>query len=205
MNEKKTLAKKLSEETTRYKQEYDQLDITEDLRRRTTDALSRELEHHQHVTETRIQKKLCRLYGGWIPLPSPPSGFVNLSSKQVSEDQKDFLSLGINHKVAPKYDPIHKKAELELLYQDVLSLRDRGKIDVNPDIKEQLMAESTKDRSRPVRRSLSPRLLRAAKELRDDPVIQIRKADKSNSYVLLDKSEYLSKMDDILADSSKFQ
>ena len=66
------------------------------------------------------------------------------------------------------------------------------------------MSESTKNRSRPGRRSLSPRLLRAAKELKDDPDIQIRKADKSNTYVLLDKSEYLSKMDDILADDSKF-
>ena len=151
-----------------------------------------------------FRKKLCRLYGGWIPLSKPPAGFVNLSSKQLSDDQKDFLSLGINQKVAPKYDQIHKKAELELLYQDVISLRDQRKINVNPDIKEQLMSESTKNRSRPGRRSLSPRLLRAAKELKDDPDIQIRKADKSNTYVLLDKSEYLSKMDDILADDSKF-
>ena len=151
-----------------------------------------------------FRKKLCRLYGGWIPLSKPPAGFVNLSSKQLSDDQKNFLSLGINQKVAPKYDQIHKKAELELLYQDVISLRDQRKINVNPDIKEQLMSESTKNRSRPGRRSLSPRLLRAAKELKDDPNIQIRKADKSNTYVLLDKSEYLSKMDDILADDSKF-
>ena len=64
LNEKKTLAKKLSEETTRYKQEYDQLDITGDLRRRTTDALSRELEHHQHVTETRIKKKTVQTVWG---------------------------------------------------------------------------------------------------------------------------------------------
>ena len=60
-----------------------------------------------------FRKKLCRLYGGWIPLSKPPAGFVNLSSKQLSDDQKDFLSLGINQKVAPKYDQIHKKAEIE--------------------------------------------------------------------------------------------
>lgn len=138
-------------------------------------------------------------------MPRPSEGYTNLSSVQLSKDEQDFLNLGINHKIAPKYDLAQKKAELEILYQDVLSLRGKRKIDVNPNIKEQLMAESTKDRSRPGRRSLSPRLLRAAKELKRKADIQIRKADKSNTYVILDKSEYLSKTDAILADTAKFK
>ena len=202
--EKSDLVKTLSEQKSENKRQYDQLNITDDLRKRTTDALNDELEHHRHVSEARAQKKLCKLYGGWIPIPKPSAGFVNLTQKDFSKDQEEFLNLGINHRIASKYDPIQKKAELELLYQDVLSLRDHGKIQVNPDIKEQLMSESTKNRSRPGRRSLSPRLLSAAKELRNDKSIEIRKADKSNIYVILDKHDYLSKMDNILSDGSKF-
>ena len=45
----------------------------------------------------------------------------------------------------------------------------------------------------------------AANNLKHNDKIVIRKADKSSMYVILNKEEYLSKIDSILADSSKFQ
>ena len=47
-------------------------------------------------------------------------------------------------------------------------------------------------------------LREAAKSLRNNSGIVIRKADKSSIYALLDKSEYLDKIDHILSDQSKF-
>jgi hypothetical protein len=45
----------------------------------------------------------------------------------------------------------------------------------------------------------------AAKQLRDNEQIVIRKADKSNIFVILDKTEYISKINQIVSDESKFQ
>ena len=41
----------------------------------------------------------------------------------------------------------------------------------------------------------------AAKSLREDEKIVIRKADKANMYVIMNKDEYQKKLDDILKDS----
>ena len=45
----------------------------------------------------------------------------------------------------------------------------------------------------------------AAKDLREDDRIVVRRADKSAIYVIMDKSEYLEKMNTILSDDSKFE
>ena len=48
-------------------------------------------------------------------------------------------------------------------------------------------------------------MIEAAKELRSNPDIIIRKGDKAAVYVIMKKSEYNEKMNGILLDSSKFQ
>ena len=45
---------------------------------------------------------------------------------------------------------------------------------------------------------------KAAKALKDDHDITIRKADKASAYVLIDTNEYLTKLDAILSDETKF-
>ena len=46
--------------------------------------------------------------------------------------------------------------------------------------------------------------MEAAKQLRSDAELTIRRADNASTYVLMDTPEYLRKIDDILSDSSKF-
>ena len=52
---------------------------------------------------------------------------------------------------------------------------------------------------------LTPKLRAAAKSLREDETIVVRKADKSNMYVIMNRDEYKSKLDDILKDDTKFK
>jgi hypothetical protein len=94
--------------------------------------------------------------------------------------------------------------ELELLYESLLKLKNENKIEINPNLKDQLRAEATKQRGTSASSILTPALREAAKNLRDNDQIVIRKADKSNLFVILDKTEYLSKINDILSDDSKF-
>ncbi|XP_076037031.1 uncharacterized protein LOC143022617 [Oratosquilla oratoria] len=49
------------------------------------------------------------------------------------------------------------------------------------------------------------RHIEAANQLRADPNITIRRADKTAAYVLIETDEYLQKLDQILGDTSKFK
>ena len=75
---------------------------------------------------------------------------------------------------------------------------------MNPDLRPQLLAEATKQRRGKPPQLISHRLRKAAQELRDDPDIIIRKADKSAIYVILDRDDYYRKIDCILQDRTKF-
>ena len=203
--EKKSVVKCLEEQLAAKISEYNNLDIDSDLKCRTDEALSQQLDLHARKQESCIQKKLCNLYGGWVPLAKPNDGYVNLSTAILSDDQKDLLNLGINYAIAPKYSKQAKKTELELLYQDICKLKAQNKIEVNPDIQDQLRAESTKHRTGTGRSSLDPRLRRAAGELRNNDSIVIRRADKSQTFVILNAADYHQKTADILSDQTKFK
>ena len=76
---------------------------------------------------------------------------------------------------------------------------------MGPNLKSQLLAESTKCRDPKPSKLLSKELYEAAKELKNHDNIIVRRADKSNTYVVMSKNEYYEKLDAILSDESKFQ
>ena len=75
------------------------------------------------------------------------NSFVNLSNHQLSQDEKDFLNLGLNYHIQPKYDKLHKRTELEALYNSLTDLEKDKKVIMEPRIVEQLASESTKHRN----------------------------------------------------------
>ena len=76
-------------------------------------------------------------------------------------------------------------------------------------MKPQLLAEVTKHRvntrGKNESKLLTPRLIAAAKDLKQDDSIVIRKADKTSIYVILDRKDYDDKINDIISDETKFQ
>ena len=150
-------------------------------------------------------KKLSSLYGGSVTLPEKCDNFVNLSSHELTPDQKELLNLGLQCNFYPRANQQEKKAELELLYEQICEKHKAGKIRVNPDVQAQLLSESTKQRGSTKSRLVTPRLREAAKELRNNSDLIIRRADKSSVFVLLDRSDYISKVNVILKDTTKFE
>ena len=91
------------------------------------------------------------------------------------------------------------------MYRSIVDLETRGVVQVNPRLKDLLTAESTKNRSNnKIFNSLPLRLREAAKRIKTNPNIIVRKADKSSTFVILDKDDYLDKVNHILNDTSKF-
>ncbi|XP_076059524.1 uncharacterized protein LOC143036162 [Oratosquilla oratoria] len=106
------------------------------------------LSMHANATESRVQKKLSRLYGGKMLIPKSTDGFINLSDYPLSDHQKELLNLGLKCNYMPHLKKkVEKTAELELLYRNLCGLQRKGKIDMNPVIKELSQAESTKHRA----------------------------------------------------------
>ena len=186
--------------------QYENSQVTAELRSRIDYFLKANRTYYDGVVRQRILKKLNRLYGGRVLLPNPSDCYINLSSVELTDAQKQYLNLGVNFHVQSKYLPYEKNVELELLYQSVIKLRDAGKVSVNENLRPLLLAESTKDRQGKNTNSvLTPELRQAARELRENREIIVRKADKASVYVIMDRAEYLSKMNDILSDATKFK
>ena len=52
---------------------------------------------------------------------------------------------------------------------------------------------------------MTNRLRQSGKELKEHPDIIVRKADKANIYVIMDRSEYNEKLLTIILDDTKFK
>ena len=151
-------------------------------------------------------KKISRIYGGDVKLPERKEGYVNLSSVQLTEAQQKLLNLGLNcqsENVQSENNSIDEKADIELLYRDILHLENGKKVEVRREFQDELIGEGAKLRGVTNSKILTPELREAGRELRDDERIIVRQADKSPIFVILDKNEYISKMKDILSDEEK--
>ena len=168
-----------------------------------------ELDHlhlqHDNVVKTRTLRKLNSLYKGKLLLPEENDSFINLSDQNLSNEQKEVLNMSLNCHMQPKFDKTTKGVELELLFESINKLANDNKVTFNPDLKEQLKAEGTKRRCYNKSTLLSQRQKEIAKELKENENLIIRKADKSNMFVLLNKADYMQKLNVILKDRTKFQ
>ncbi|XP_050738488.1 uncharacterized protein LOC127009435 [Eriocheir sinensis] len=97
-----------------------------------------------------------------------------------------------------------KRVECEILLDDIANLAKQGEVTVQPTFQQEVVAEASKSRGNCKSKIVEERHIEAAKQLKADHNITVRKADKSASYVIMNTSEYMDKMDDILKDETKF-
>ena len=155
--------------------------------------------HAKHIN------KLNRMYNGQMYLAENNAKFLNLSSYALSEEEKEVLNLGLNCHIQRKIDPIKRKMEIEILFQNLADMERQGKIRMKNEIADSLRKEGNIIRSNNHSKLLTKKQREACKNLKNNNDIIIRKADKSNIYVILDKATYKSKLDEILSDHSKFE
>ena len=202
---KTDILKNLTIEEKRLRNELDKFNIDQQLRMKVEDELNNILEFHDNTTKNNILKKLNNLYKGRIFVKNNSSAFINLSDHILDPDEIEFLDLGLNFHLQPKYEKLTKHVELEVLYQNLLDLEKQNKITISNDLADQLRSESTKHRHHRINSIFTPALRNAAHRLRNLDNVIVRRADKSSVYVLLNKSDYFSKIDEILSDDCKFK
>ena len=128
-----------------------------------------------------------------------------MSCYELNSDEKEFLNLDLNCHIHPKYDKINEQTNIEILYQNLLELASRNIIDIKPELGDRLREEGRKHRNTRHTSILTDSLKKAAHSLKINKDIVIRRADKSAMYVVMDKSDYIQKINALLEDSSKFK
>ena len=156
--------------------------------------------------ERTILRKLVRCNGGHLRIPQKEgTSYVNLTDYIPTAAEHSLLQMGLNCHILEKPKPGAKRIEIEVLLDSIFALEDRGKLRISDDLQPLLLAEALRDEGNYRSNLMTSEMRNAAKALREKENIVIRRADKTAAFVLIRKEDYLTKLDDILNDPSKFR
>lgn len=205
LKEKEETLVRLQNESGDLKYRWNNSQVHDELRKSIDERLAILAAKHLSEGKKRVARKLSALYGGPVNLPQKVDQFINLSKTVLTPNQKEFLNLGLNCHFKSKPKPHAKRIELEILLDDIQRLEKNKKVTTSPDLQAEFIRESNTIRGHHRTSLLTPELKEAAKQLRENKDIVIRRADKSSLFVVLDKDDYMDKINAILHDESKFK
>ena len=164
---------------------------------------SKKLCQHQRVQDRKIFR-LCTASSF-----NPDDVVFNFSSRLISDKEKEILSKGLNFAVPPTrlnvcsfLTPFEKF--YNLLKQEPVNVCSGFFPDSIKARLKDVAYSGYRSYSRPCF-LYSQEELNTLKDLRNDNSIVIMKPDKGNGVVIVNKDDYHKKMDEILADTSKFE
>ena len=151
------------------------------------------------------EKKLINLNGGALPIKQIPR-VVNLTNERFSEDILDAFRLGLNCHLKTKSSKLSRQIELEKVYELIKTKENSGDLMINDDesLRTDLKQIGLREFCDFNKDLLSREQHMKLKEIKNSEKITIRRADKSNTIVILYTSDYTDKIDSILSDQSKF-
>ncbi|XP_050705525.1 uncharacterized protein LOC126990941, partial [Eriocheir sinensis] len=199
------LQSKLPELRTKFREteeRWNKANISATLKDTIDSMLKNIIDQHRSSTTRSNQRKLINLNGGELKQTRPVKGYINLSDKTLTPDQEELLNFGLNCHVMTKPRKHQKRVECEILLDDIANLAKQDEVTVQPTFQQEVVAEASKSRGNYKSKIVEERHIEAAKQLKADHNITVRKADKSASYVITNTSEYMDKMDDILKDET---
>ena len=137
----------------------------------------------------------------------PDQVIHNFSSYELSEDEKRLLAKGLNFSIPPsKLNFADHMTPFELLYKEMKKCElSKFNLDIlKVDMKK--IAYSSFKRYNFLRElNLSKEEYEALKKLSSNKDIVISKSDKGNSVVIVDRSDYIKRMQDMVDDTTKFE
>ena len=164
-------------------------------------------DHVGKITDNHNQK----LLNLWLRQRArSPDCILNLSKRELSVEEKNALYRGLNHHILPKkLNPEDIKVNQEKLYKRVSDLYWRtNKTHLPHYLKEEMSGltrnflNSSKSK---VTSTENQQLHKTLQNLSKDQSITVTRYDKGNGVCLMEKEDYLKKLDDIVNDRSKFE
>ena len=89
------------------------------------------INNSNRVEYTKYSKKRIGADANDKSNETKPNFFINLSNYELTKDEVNFLNLGINYHIQPKYSKIFKETEIEQLYTDLTDLNNKEEIYIN--------------------------------------------------------------------------
>ena len=174
----------------------------------TIELLHRLISKLENELTVKHTNKLCRLYDGTLYVKQNIFSVVNLSNCQIPRNIENVFSLGMNCHLKQKFNYVQRKIEMEKLYENIERNIKDNLIIVQDD--EKLKCDLKRHGLRDMQNHqlvdlLTKEQYKSIKEFRDNNDITIRKADKSNIFVILNREAYINKVNSILKDESKFR
>ena len=135
---------------------------------------------------------------------------LNYSKRKLSEYEINVLSYGLKFSVPPlKINKNNYLTSFETAYKCLENNLQFLKFDKVTELKESIKNIALKSffnyKYDNNKFNFSKRKLQILKNLSKDPNIIILKSDKSNQVVVMDKVDYINKLNDIISDRSKFE
>jgi len=125
----------------------------------------------------------------------------NNSSKKLSEDQVQLLSLGLNFGITPRKFPLAEYIQAtELLCQRLEEGDEEESVEKARCIRNEVFRHVKQSYKLTIKSNLTTSQRKVLRELMDDDSIIICPADKGKAVVLEDKETYLMKTNDQLAE-----
>ena len=118
----------------------------------------------------------------------------NISRRALTEDEERVLALGLNFAVTPK----------QIFYRDIIAATESTARQLETDEAKQLRicVSEALSKARPPSSNIDKRMDRAIRDLRRDTDIVILPADKRNTTVVMDRTDYTMKMNTMLKDAT---
>ena len=202
--ELRTALNELHEQRQHTEEQWINTNTDADTRHRIDTALDEILNQHRNTTIKANQKKLVNLNGGQLKQWRQNCGYINLTDKTLTPEQEELLNFGLNCHILSKPKKFQKRTECEILIEDIDKLARKGELNVKPTLVQEILAESAKVRGKFNSDIVKKEHEKAVKDLKDMHDIMIWKVDKASAYILIDTTEYLTKINTILSDETKF-
>ena len=156
--------------------------------------------------EVDQQRKLCKIFNGHIFLKKRQDSFINLSSTPVPPKIRKIFNLGMNCHLKTKSNHIRTKIEIEKLFRQITTEQARKNLIVQDE--ERLKCELKRFGLRDDKDFQSDLITREeykmVGEFLENDEIVVRKADKNNTFVIMERAKYFEKLNKIVNDKKKF-
>ena len=153
------------------------------------------------------ESKLKQLYGSPIYLPEDLNSTINLSSYPLNSNEISLLNKGLNFGLRKRPNPVNNKIETEKLFYNLEQKQNSNviTIDHKEDLKIKLKHFAIRKNIDSSRDNLTNDERKAIKSLRENPDIVIQRPDKGGGVVVMNRSDYNAKLENLISNSNKFQ
>ena len=137
--------------------------------------------------------------------PSPPNSIYNLSNRHLDATEREALQYGMGMCWPQQPKELDVKIETEILFRKIKKMESMT-ADQEDDIKTKLKStvRLMLKKKEKIPKKVA-QLFKALKKLCQEKDLYISRLDKGNGVVLMNKSQYVSKMNTILNDPKKFK